>query len=63
MVPVRFLYSTYLSPKKLMRNFSSPVKGGLLVSYLFFVFILYVRAWSEGEADGVFLSFFLFFFL
>lgn len=44
MVPVRFLYSTYLSPKKLMRNFSSPVKGVFLVSYLFFVLILYVRA-------------------
>lgn len=35
MVPVRFLYSTYLSPKKLMRNFSSPVKFFFLVSYVF----------------------------
>lgn len=39
MVPVRFLYSTYLSPKKLMRNFSSPVK---FFSWL--VMCLFIRA-------------------
>lgn len=63
MVPVRFLYSTYLSPKKLMRNFSSPVKFfSWLVIY--FLYLFYTCEPEVGrEADGGFLSFFLFFFL
>lgn len=55
MVPVRFLYSTYLSPKKLMRNFSSPVNFFFLVSD---VFIYTCEPEVRREADGGFLSFF-----
>lgn len=60
MVPVRFLYSTYLSPKKLMRNFSSPVKGFFLVSYVF-IYTCEPEV-RERQMEDFFLSFFLFFF-
>lgn len=57
MVPVRFLYSTYLSPKKLMRNFSSPVKGGFLVSYVFVYTCEPEVRERERQMEDFFLSF------
>lgn len=60
MVPVRFLYSTYLSPKKLMRNFSSPVKEVFFWLVIYFLYLFYTcEPEVRREADGGFLSFFL----
>lgn len=64
MVPVRFLYSTYLSPKKLTRNFSSPVKVFCFWLVIYFLYLFYTcEPEVRREANGGFLSFFLFFFL
>lgn len=62
MVPVRFLYSTYLSPKKLMRNFSSPVKGGFwLVIYFLYLSYTCEPEVRERQMEDFFLSFCVFF--
>lgn len=58
MVPVRFLYSTYLSPKKLMRNFSSPVKFfSWLVIYFLYLFYTCEPGVRERQMEDFFLSF------
>lgn len=60
MVPVRFLYSTYLSPKKLMRNFSSPVKGGFFSVSCVFVYTCEPEV-RERQMEDFFPSFCFFF--